>query len=101
MPKPNHKQKVLDAGLAAFIATAITQPAEQPPGRRVGDGSHAYAEHPTEILTPPRSLAEPFYGNIQRWTRVPRGGHFPALESPDDLAADIRAFFRAIDGAKA
>ena len=61
----------------------------------------AYAEHPMEILTPPRSLAEPLHGNIQRWTRVPRGGHFPALESPDDLAADIRAFLRAIDGAKA
>ncbi len=57
----------------------------------------AYAEHPKEILTPPRSLAEPLYGNIQRWTRMPRGGHFPALECPDDLAADIREFFHTID----
>jgi GNAT superfamily N-acetyltransferase len=24
---------------------------------------------------------------------MPRGRHFPALESPDDLAADIRAFW--------
>jgi TetR/AcrR family transcriptional regulator, transcriptional repressor for nem operon len=29
MPKPNHKQKLLDAGLAAFIATAIMQPSVQ------------------------------------------------------------------------
>jgi hypothetical protein len=27
---------------------------------------------------------------------MPRGGHFPALECPDDLAADIRTFFRTI-----
>lgn len=56
----------------------------------------AYAEHPREILTPPRSLAEPFYGNIRRWTRMPAGGHFPALEYPDALATDIRAFFRSL-----
>jgi hypothetical protein len=34
----------------------------------------AYAEYPQKILTPPRSLAEPFYGNIQRWTRMAEGG---------------------------
>lgn len=54
----------------------------------------AYAEHPREILTPPRSLAEPFYGNIQRWTRMPAGGHFAALEYPEALASDIIAFFQ-------
>ena len=52
-----------------------------------------YAEHPREILTPPRSLAEGLYTNIQRWSRMQKGGHFPALESPDALASDIRAFF--------
>ena len=55
-----------------------------------------YAEHPREILTPPRSLAELVYGNIVRWTRMPRGGHFPALEAPRQLAEDIRAFFRPL-----
>jgi len=55
-----------------------------------------YAEHPREILTPPRSLAELTYGNIVRWTRMPRGGHFPALEAPGQLAEDIRAFFRPL-----
>jgi pimeloyl-ACP methyl ester carboxylesterase len=55
-----------------------------------------YAEHPREILTPPRSLAEGTYGNIQRWTRMPRGGHFPALEAPAALAEEIRAFFRPL-----
>ncbi|WP_328997621.1 epoxide hydrolase [Kribbella sp. NBC_00709] len=33
--------------------------------------------------------------NIVRWTSHPHGGHFAAMEQPDVLAADIRAFFRA------
>jgi microsomal epoxide hydrolase len=53
----------------------------------------AYAEFPHEILRPPRSLAERMY-TIARWTRMPAGGHFAALEEPEALAADIRAFFR-------
>jgi pimeloyl-ACP methyl ester carboxylesterase len=28
-----------------------------------------------------------------RWTEFPHGGHFPALEAPEDLAGDLRAFF--------
>jgi microsomal epoxide hydrolase len=33
--------------------------------------------------------------NIVRWTEFDRGGHFAAMEQPDLLTADIRAFFRA------
>ncbi|MET9315588.1 epoxide hydrolase [Kribbella sp. NPDC003505] len=33
--------------------------------------------------------------NVVRWTSHPRGGHFAALEVPELLAADVRAFFRA------
>jgi len=32
--------------------------------------------------------------NIVRWTTFDRGGHFAALEAPDFLVADVRAFFR-------
>jgi len=32
--------------------------------------------------------------NVVRWTSHPRGGHFAALEVPELLAADVRAFFR-------
>ena len=28
-----------------------------------------------------------------RWTEVPRGKHFPAMEAPAELAADLQAFF--------
>jgi len=52
-----------------------------------------YAEHPREILTPPRSMAEGFYTDIRRWTRMEKGGHFASLEAPDALASEIRAFF--------
>ena len=53
----------------------------------------AYASFPCEILHPPRAWAERVY-NIQRWTVMPAGGHFAALEEPEALAADVRAFFR-------
>ncbi len=55
-----------------------------------------YAEFPKEIIHPPRSLAERTYVNIQRWSRMPKGGHFAALEQPDLLAQEIREFFRPL-----
>jgi microsomal epoxide hydrolase len=57
-----------------------------------------YSEFPREILCPPRSLAERTYTNIRRWTVMPRGGHFAAMEQPELLAEDIRAFFRPLRG---
>jgi pimeloyl-ACP methyl ester carboxylesterase len=44
---------------------------------------------------PPRELAEHFF-NITRWTDMPRGGHFAALEEPQLLAEEIREFFRPL-----
>ena len=55
-----------------------------------------YAEFPREILRPPRSLAEHVYTDIRRWSSMPRGGHFAALEQPEALADEIRAFFRPL-----
>ncbi|GHO99478.1 multidrug MFS transporter [Reticulibacter mediterranei] len=48
-----------------------------------------------EIPAPPRSLAERLY-TIQRWTEMQAGGHFAALEQPQALVEDIRAFFRLL-----
>jgi pimeloyl-ACP methyl ester carboxylesterase len=42
---------------------------------------------------PPRSFYERLY-DIERWSVLPRGGHFAAAEEPDLLATDIREFFR-------
>jgi pimeloyl-ACP methyl ester carboxylesterase len=55
----------------------------------------AYASFPREIRHPPRLFAEQVF-NIQRWTEMPRGGHFAALEAPELLAADVTTFFRAL-----
>ncbi len=55
----------------------------------------AVALFPKEINHPPREWAERSY-NIQHWTEMPRGGHFPALEEPELLAEDIRDFFRKL-----
>jgi hypothetical protein len=57
----------------------------------------AYASFPREIRHPPRSFAEQVF-NIQRWTGMPRGGHFAALEAPELLAADVTAFFHTPRG---
>jgi microsomal epoxide hydrolase len=56
-----------------------------------------YAEFPKEILSPPRSLAEKTYVDIRRWTTMPRGGHFAALEQPEALAGDVIEFFRELN----
>lgn len=56
------------------------------------------AVFPAEMLNwPPRSYAERIY-NIQHWTEMPRGGHFAAMEEPELLLEDIRAFGRLIRG---
>ena len=46
-----------------------------------------------DIPKPKREWAEKEY-NIARWTVMPSGGHFAALEEPVLLADDIKAFFR-------
>jgi hypothetical protein len=33
-------------------------------------------------------------GLVQQWTVMPRGGHFAAMEEPELLVKDLRAFFR-------
>jgi pimeloyl-ACP methyl ester carboxylesterase len=50
---------------------------------------------PPKDLTPvpPREFAERNLKNIQRWTVLPHGGHFVAMEDPASLAEDMRAFF--------
>ena len=66
-----------------------------PDGQRV-EVPTAAALFPAELLSwPPRSYAERVY-NITRWTEMPRGGHFAALEQPALLIDDIRAFARTL-----
>ncbi|WP_256679614.1 alpha/beta fold hydrolase [Pseudomonas sp. PB120] len=53
---------------------------------------------PKEIPMPPRSWVARVF-DVQRWEHVDRGGHFAALEQPQILAEEIRAFFRPLRGA--
>jgi len=54
----------------------------------------AVARFPLEAPFPPRRWVERVYA-VRRWTEMPRGGHFAALEAPDLLAADVTAFLRS------
>ena len=53
------------------------------------------ATFPKDLTYPPRELGERFL-RVARWTEMPRGGHFAALEEPELLAEDVRAFFRPL-----
>jgi pimeloyl-ACP methyl ester carboxylesterase len=55
---------------------------------------YACAHFPKEPFgTTPRRWLEAQY-NLVRYTEMPRGGHFAALEEPALLVEDVRAFFR-------
>jgi microsomal epoxide hydrolase len=66
-----------------------------PEGKTV-DVPTGYCAFPHEIVRPPRSLAERTFTDIRRWSVMPRGGHFAAMEQPETLAQEIRAFFRPL-----
>ncbi|MEN3208883.1 epoxide hydrolase [Methylorubrum populi] len=56
------------------------------------------AAFPDPVFLPtPRSFAEKTY-NIVHWTNMERGGHFAALEEPDLMLADLRAFIATVSG---
>lgn len=54
------------------------------------------AVFPAEIFITPRAWAEAAH-NIIHWSVMPEGGHFAALEEPELLVGDLRAFRRALD----
>ncbi len=54
-----------------------------------------FAIFPRDLVPVPHGSAERFF-NVRRWTEMPRGGHFAAMEEPELLAADMRAFFRPL-----
>ena len=61
--------------------------------RPVVEAPTAIAVFPAELTFAPRKGAEAYY-NLKRWTIMPAGGHFAAMEEPELQANDIRAFFR-------
>jgi microsomal epoxide hydrolase len=57
----------------------------------------AFASFPAEMtsLNPPRRFLERSF-NLVQYSKMPKGGHFAALEQPQLLAADIRTFFAKV-----
>lgn len=55
----------------------------------------ALAVLPHDNFIPLRHIADRT-NRILRWTPFEHGGHFAAMEVPEELAADIRAFFRSL-----
>ncbi len=66
------------------------------PGDRIAVPT-AVADFPAEIFHPPREWVERLY-DVRRFTTMPRGGHFAAVEAPELLVEDIRAFYRPLRG---
>ena len=46
-------------------------------------------------MRPPRSVAERIYTDIRRWSVMPEGGRFAALEQPEALARESPGVFQA------
>ncbi|MFD9377622.1 epoxide hydrolase family protein [Streptomyces sp. NPDC059999] len=65
----------------------------QPP--EVSRTPTALADFPRDNFIPLRHIAERT-DHIVRWTSYDKGGHFPAMEVPESLVEDVRAFFRML-----
>ena len=56
----------------------------------------AVTTFPKEISHPPREWCERIFADLRRFSKMPSGGHFAALETPGALADEIRGFFREL-----
>ena len=72
---------------AEAVRQAVSGVSPPPPQVPVG-----VAVFPHDIFVPVRAFAERDIPTITRWTEFDRGGHFAALEQPDLLVGDVRAF---------
>ena len=81
-------------------------PVRAPKGRRVEPPAGFFIECPAASRaqggagahapdTGPLRRAEAAF-NVHRWRVAPRGGHFPALETPDLLVSELQDFFRPL-----
>ncbi len=81
--------RTIGSSMRLYLESAAT-PLAFAPGERLAVPA-AIARFPFEAPFPPRAWVERVY-DVRRWTEMPRGGHFAALETPDLLAADVAAF---------
>jgi pimeloyl-ACP methyl ester carboxylesterase len=85
--------QTIHSSMRLYLESAST-PLRLEEGERISPPT-ALTVFPKEAPSPPKEWVERGY-NLQRWTEMPRGGHFAAMEEPALLAEDIRAFFRPL-----
>ncbi|MDQ7907497.1 epoxide hydrolase [Phytohabitans sp. ZYX-F-186] len=73
--------------VSRWISGAYAEPVRVPVGASI---------FPAEVPRTSRRWAARRYPDIRYWAEHDRGGHFPALEVPDLLVQDLRAFFRPL-----
>jgi pimeloyl-ACP methyl ester carboxylesterase len=73
--------------VAGWIDGTASDPVPVPAGASIFAG---------EVPRPSRRWAQRRYPDLRYWSEHDRGAHFPALEVPGLLVADLRAFFRLI-----
>ncbi|MEV0676349.1 epoxide hydrolase family protein [Actinosynnema sp. NPDC050436] len=81
--------------LTGTAGSALRIARETPPGPVRCPVPLGVAVFPHDIVLAVRGVAERVF-DVRRWTEFDRGGHFPALEVPDLLVADVRAFFAGL-----
>jgi epoxide hydrolase len=77
--------------------------------RFIYEGAHSGPDWEAAPTTPPAPQGQALFGGddllrrvmdpehrIEHWTEYDRGGHFPAMEVPDLLVNDVRAFYRRV-----
>jgi len=57
------------------------------------------ARFPKELMRFPRKWCDNVYSDIVHWEAYERGGHFAAMERPQELVSDIRAFVKKLNPA--
>jgi pimeloyl-ACP methyl ester carboxylesterase len=69
-----------------------------------GWGTEEPSSTPTGVMVLPRDVTQPIRrfaertNEIVQWTEFERGGHFPSMEVPAQVVADIRQCFRRLRG---
>jgi microsomal epoxide hydrolase len=96
------KDELLDNVMLYWVTQTITSSTRiyfenrvAPPVQRRVDVPVACAIFPKDILASTERWMSAQH-NLVRWTEMPRGGHFAAMEEPELLAEDVRAFFRPL-----
>ncbi|MGW7533695.1 epoxide hydrolase family protein [Amycolatopsis sp. NPDC054798] len=84
------------ANAASGMSRSYLENARAQEEPRVSDARTGVAVFKDDFQTI-KTFAERDNTNIVRWSRFEEGGHFAAMERPDLLAGDIRAFFAARD----